>query len=417
MRTMPSDTIIVSIIIPVWNRWDLTEACLRSLREHTPAAIAEIIVVDNHSDDDTAAQLMPLGTALFGERFTGLRLDSNTGFGPACNTGAAKARGTHLLFLNNDTLVTPNWLPPLLKAMQNDDRLGAVGPLLLYPDSDRVQHCGIAFTPSLRTEHLYANFPAHHPAVHAKRTLQAITGAALLVPAALFSQCGGFHTGYKNGSEDLELCCRIREAGKRLSVVTQSVVYHLESQTPGRGDDDSDNAALLNERCKGCFGPDVHRFARRDGYTLSLTPWLESYVSLPREQEEAITVAITQQFSPAACWEMLQQEPLWHTGYELLATLLEENGQFEESCGVRLLQTCFHPMLPHYQKLAAAAAKSGNLPLAQQAIDKVDHVNELMEDPSALIKKAAGLANWARKAGEGELQALYEGWLRDLGIL
>ncbi len=414
---MPDNSILISIIIPVWNRWDLTHDCLQSLRAHTPGRYFDVIVADNHSEDETADQLVPLGQSLFGERFSALRFDTNTGFGPACNAGAEAARGQFLLFLNNDTLLTDNWLPPLLKAMQDDRRLGAVGPLLLYPDTNRVQHCGICFTPSLRTEHLYANFPADHPAVHATRSLQAITGAALMVRRDQFLACGGFHPGYKNGSEDLELCCRLREAGKRLAVITQSVVYHLESQTPGRGDDDGDNAALLNERCKGCFGPDVHTFARNDGYQLALTPWLESYMSLPREREEAITTAVTHNFSPTACWDMLQKEPLWHTGYELLAGLLEEHGQFAESCGIRLLQTYFHPMLPHYRSLATTAAKAGNLVLAKQAVDKAEHVSQLLEDPSALIKKAAGLANWARKAGETDLQQLYEGWLRDLGVL
>jgi len=416
MRHMPP-TILVSIIIPVWNRWDLTEACLKSLRAHTSGNFFEVIVADNHSEDETATALAPLGEQLFGDKFTHLRFNRNTGFGPACNAGAKAARGGLLLFLNNDTLLTPNWLPPLMKAMQDDPRIGAAGPLLLYPDTNRVQHCGITFTPSLRTEHLYANFPADHPAVHAKRTLQAITGAAIMVEKELFFQCGAFFSGYRNGSEDLELCCRIREAGRRLAVITQSRVYHLESQTPGRGDDDNDNAALLNERCKGCFGPDVHRFARRDGYEMALTPWLESYITLPAEREEELTIAMTQQFSPAACWEMLQKEPLWHTGYNLLAAVLEENGQFAEACGVRLLQTYFFPMLPYYKQLAATAAKSGNIPLARQAIDKAEHVNKLLEDPGPLIKKAAGLANWAGKAGEKELQQLYEGWLKDLGVL
>jgi len=407
----------LSIIIPVWNRWDLTEACLRSLRAHTPGNFFDVIVVDNHSEDATATALQPLGESLFGERFLRLRLSRNEGFGPACNAGADAARSPMLFFLNNDTLLTENWLPPLLKAMSSDARTGAAGPLLLYPDSDRVQHCGIAFTPSLRTEHLYANFPASHPAVHAKRTLQAITGAAFMVTKELFLACGGFFPGYRNGSEDLELCCRIREAGRRLEVVAESRIYHLESQTPGRGDDDPANGALLNERCKGCFGPDVHRLARRDGYEMALTPWLESYLVLPAEREQALTESLTAPFDAAACWNMLQKEPLWHTGYSLLAAVLEQHGKFAEASGLRLLQTNFFPMLPHYRQLAATAAKAGNLALAKQAVDKAEHVSSLLEDPGPLIKKAAGLANWARKAGEADLQRLYEDWLRDLGVL
>lgn len=408
---------LVSIVIPVWNRWDLTSQCLSSLSEHTPGNFYEVIVADNGSEDETATALPALGNALFEGRFHCIRLERNKGFGPACNAGADKATGQYILFLNNDTVLTSNWLPPLLKAFEREPRLGATGPLLLYPDSDRVQHCGIAFTPSLRTEHLYANFPADHPAITARRSLQAITGAAIMLPRTLFMECGGFHESYRNGSEDLELCCRIREKNKRLEVITKSRIYHLESQTPGRGDDDELNAHLLNQRCNGCFGPDLHRLAKRDGFRIALTPWLESYLTLPAEREEALTKESLQQFDPARCWETLQNEPLWQSGYAMLAAFLEENSRFDEAAGLRLLQTYFFPMLPHYQQLATTAARANNIPLAQQAVDKAEHVTGLLEAPSALTKKAAGLANWAKKAGEEDLRLMYEGWLKDLGLL
>lgn len=408
---------LVSIIIPVWNRWELTHACLESLRQYTTNISFEVITVDNGSDDETTTSLSELGKKLFENQFRTIRLEENTGFGPACNVGAAEATGEFLLFLNNDTLLTENWLPPLYNAFTTNPRLGAAGPLLLYPDTHRVQHCGVAFTPSLRTEHLYCNFPANHPAVHATRVLQAISGAVMMLPRTFFHTMGGFHHGYKNGSEDLELCCRVREAGRTLDVITQSVVYHLESQTPGRGDHDEMNAALLGERCKGCFGPDMHRFAKADGYQFALTPWLESYIALSPEREEELTRPFINQFDPSGCWEQLQKEPLWHTGYAMLANALEQAEQFQEASGLRLLQTYFFPMLPYYQQLATCAARAGNESLTHQAIEKAQHVNTLLEDPGPLAKKAAGLTNWAKKAGERDLQMLYEGWLRDLGLL
>ncbi|MFV0421827.1 glycosyltransferase family 2 protein [Oleidesulfovibrio sp.] len=407
----------LSVIIPVWNQWNLTKACLESLRQHTPGNFYEVIVTDNGSDDETVSQLESLGTTLFGAKFKRIRLESNLGFGPACNLGAEAASGEKLLFLNNDTLLTNGWLAPLMKSFDEDPRLGAVGPLLLYPDSDRVQHAGIAFTPALRTQHLYANFPASHPVVQVRRNLQAITGACLMLPRKLFMACGGFYKGYKNGSEDLELCSRIRELGKRLTCIPQSKVYHLESQTPGRGDDDDLNAALLNERCKGCFGPDMHKYAARDGYRFAITPWLESYVTLPDEREAELNERLKNGFDAGVCWQSLQEEPLWQTGYVLLASYLEQSGMFVEASGVCLLQTYFFPMLPHYRQLASTAAMAGNADLAEQAIAKVEHIDSLLEDVGALTKKAAGLANWARKAGESDLQNMYEGWLRDLGLL
>lgn len=406
----------VSVIIPAWNLWELTHDCLQSLAAHTPSGAMEVIVVDNGSTDATATQLEPLGAALFGERFRAIRLAQNLGFAPACNRGAQQATGTRLLFLNNDTQVTGGWLAPLLRAFEDEPRLGAVGPLLLYPDSGRVQHCGIAFTPSLRTEHLYANFPATHRVVTAPRPLQAITGAALMLARPLFATCGGFHEGYRNGCEDLELCSRIREEGYKLACAPQSRVYHLESRTPGRRDNDTDNATLLNERCSGCFSPDLHRHALRDGFAVAVTPWLETFITLQPEQEQELTRSHASAFDPARCWETLQHEPLWQAGYDFLATFFEQAGSHAEAAGLRLLQTYFFPALPHYRALAKAAAHSGNISLADQAVAKAGQVNRLMEDPETLIRKARGLARWGKRAGEPAVEALYAGWLRDLGL-
>lgn len=412
---MTAKTPLVSVIIPAWNLWDLTRGCLESLHAHTPGGVLEVIVVDNGSTDATASDLEPLGRTLFGDMFHALRLPENKGFAVASNLGAAQARAARLLFLNNDTLATPGWLPPLLRALDDDARLGAVGPLLLYPDTDRVQHCGIAFTPSLSTEHLYANFPAAHPAVAARRPLQAITGAALLMGRGLFADCGGFHEGYLNGSEDLELCWRIRERGLKVACVAESRVYHLESRTPGRRDHDAANAARLNRRCSGCFGPDLHKLARRDGFDMALTPWLETYLTLPAARSAELMAAHAD-FEPGRCWQALQADPLWQPGYELLAAFLEGHGRYLEASGVRLLHCYFFPTLPGYRRLALTAAQAGNPDLAGQAARKIEHVTGLLEDPEPLVHKARGLARWARRAGEREVGALYEGWLADLGL-
>lgn len=412
-------TPLVSVVIPACNLWELTRGCLESLGEHSPHGILEVIVVDNGSTDATVGDLEPLGRALFNAHsdalFRVVRLPENAGFAVASNLGAAQARAERLLFLNNDTRVTPGWLPPLLRALDADTRLGAVGPLLLYPDTDRVQHCGIAFTPSLATEHLYANFPSAHPAVATPRPLQAITGAALLLERGGFARCGGFHEGYRNGSEDLELCWRLKEQGRKVACVPESRVYHLESRTPGRRDHDAANAARLNRRCSGCFAPDLHRLARRDGFELALTPWLETYLTLPAVRTAELTAAHTD-FDPGRCWQTLQAEPLWQPGYELLAAFLEAHGRHTEASGVRLLHCYFFPGLPGYRRLALTAAQAGNAELAGQAARKVEHVSGLLEDPEPLVRKARGLARWARRAGERHVGALYEGWLADLGL-
>lgn len=415
----------LSVIIPVWNRWDLTRACLVSLREHTPGSFMQVIVVDNGSDDETASELPAFGDTLFAQGFTLLRNQENLGFAKACNQGADAARADLLFFLNNDTLLQKGWVAPLLNAFREDGRLGACGPLLLYPDSNRVQHLGIAFSPTLATEHLYANFPADHRVVKLRRSLQAITGAAFMVPKALFEQIGGFYEGYKNGSEDIELCARISELGKTLAVFPESRIIHLESQTPGRSDHDVDNAELLNQRCQGAFGPDLHKHARRDGFDIALTPWLELFICLPQEEEQNMTREFAPSFTggnglprfeiaPGRWWEGVQKEPLWQAGYELLAAYLESNQQFSEASGLRLLQCNFFPLMPNFRALAKLASRAGNQELAEQAVKKVEFITAQIEDFDTLLDKAGKLSQWAGRAGERELEELYRDWLESL---
>ena len=120
----------LSVVIPVHNKWELTAACLRSLAEHTPGGDVAVIVVDNASADDTSGACPALGSSLFGRRFRYRRFENNRNFGPACNAGAALADSDLLFFLNNDTLLTPGWLPPLQDALAAEPDLVGVGPLL-----------------------------------------------------------------------------------------------------------------------------------------------------------------------------------------------------------------------------------------------------------------------------------------------
>ena len=417
----------LSVIIPVWNCWELTRNCLNSLREFTPGNFMQVIVVDNGSSDETASQLPTLGQQLFGSNFVYTRNEQNLGFAKACNQGAALAKANLLFFLNNDTLLLKNWLAPMLAAFRQDPKLGACGPLLLYPNGKNVQHLGIAFSTTLATEHLYANFPKDHPVVTRRRPLQAITGAALMLPKKLFEDSGRFFEGYVNGSEDLELCARISAQGKTLTVVPQSQIIHLESQTPGRNEHNNANAELLNQRCQGAFAPDLHRHARRDGFGLALTPWLELFITLPPEQEIELCHIFAPGFepelyaagkaqpnlsiSPGLWWHGVQQEPLWQPGYEMLGNFLEQNGNFQEAAGLRLLQSYFFPLIPTFRALARVASKSDHPELACQAMEKIEHITKQLEDVDSLLHKSQKLASWAKKAGEPELAALYENWL------
>lgn len=323
----------VSIIIPVYNCWALTKQCLQALAACDDAKELEIIIVDNASTDATPQECSCLGDVLFPGRFQYLRQPINRNFAPACNIGAHKASGTYVFFLNNDTLVTPGWLKPLQQefardSQQNDGKLGMVAPTLLYPElygfADRIQHIGITFEPQYYPRHLFEGFPAAHPAVRQKRAYQALTGAALLIPRALFFELGMFDEDFINGGEDVDFGLRMRKAGYTAMHVPESIIYHLASQTAGRHKHEAHNATLLRKKCLPLIVPDLHALAAKAGYSLMLSHALRIYLDLPEKRRQLMQRHTPTQLDDVEAF--LLREPLWYEGYRILYRARLDNG-------------------------------------------------------------------------------------------
>ena len=116
------DDVDVSIIIPVFNQFRYTHACLASLQGIQKEARFEVILVDDGSTDETATLVPQVENLVY------LRNETNSGFIASCNRGAAEARGKYLVFLNNDTTVKTGWLRALLETFADKPRAGIVGP-------------------------------------------------------------------------------------------------------------------------------------------------------------------------------------------------------------------------------------------------------------------------------------------------
>lgn len=395
----------ISCIIPAWNLWETTRACLLSLAEHSQGEDMEVIVVDNGSTDATREALEPLGEQLFGIRFRAVRLPENQGFARGCNAGARAAAGEALFFVNNDITFTPDWLPPLRQALSLP-HVAAVGPLLLYPDGT-CQHCGVSFSPLYTLCHLYEGFPGEHPALRRVHPLQALTGAALLLPRAHFQEIGGFHEGYNNGYEDLDLCLSLHSRGGKLRLAGQSRLYHHTSRTPGRFDRDRENAALFSSRWGSTVQPDLHIQAAVDGYDVRLGPTGKSYVSLPPQREQALEAGAAD-MNAEACRARLREEPLWQGGWLRLSSLLEAQG--EEMQALELLQKAarFFPVPTIWQPLHRLALRCGQTELAASVAQEAGG-----DDPAR--KRALIQHYWqeARRRRQAPLIAIYERWLKE----
>jgi spore maturation protein CgeB len=216
-----SATATVSIVIPVFNRAELTQGCLEALAANTAGSF-EVIVVDNGSTDSTDELLRRFEPVI-----QVLRMGENLGFARACNAGAALAKGRYVVFLNNDTLPRPGWLAAMVVAAEVDPQVGVVGSRLLYPDGT-IQHAGIGFNADFEPVHLHQGVPGDAPEVTRDHDCEALTGACLLLPRAFFHELGGFDEGYRMYFEDVDLCLRARAAGRRVRYAAGSVLIHLE---------------------------------------------------------------------------------------------------------------------------------------------------------------------------------------------
>jgi GT2 family glycosyltransferase len=261
-----------SIVIPVWNRADLTAQCLDSLRALRSATAYEVVVVDNGSTDHTARVLEQRGWVRV------VRNPQNLGFAVACNQGARAARGDVLVFLNNDTIPLAGWLDALAAVLDADPGAGIVGAKLLYPNRT-VQHAGIAISRDYECPYLlYRGLPEDDPRVNRRRALRAVTGACLAIRGELFRELGGFDEGYRNSFEDADLCLRAVARGWRVIYEPASALFHLESQTPGRSDHDRANFTRFRARWPDPLWVDEDLRYFEDG------AWLERYWRDGRER-------------------------------------------------------------------------------------------------------------------------------------
>ena len=224
------------MIVPAYDRADLTEQCLTALRDLDGA---ERVLVDNGSTDRTP-DLYPLADTV-------VRFDNNLGFAAGCNWGAYRARGDRLVFLNNDTIPQPGWLTPLTRAL---DGVACAGSLLVYPDG-LVQHAGV------RLQEVNGTLTAFNigrgqplgPDLLVARDVEAVTGACLAITKHAFWHAQGFDEGYWNGYEDVDLCLKLRAKGYRIRYVPESRVVHLESESgPARWTAVRQNVVRLQEK-------------------------------------------------------------------------------------------------------------------------------------------------------------------------
>jgi len=219
---------LVSIIIPVFNEFDFTYNCLKSIFDHSGNLISyEIIIADDCSTDITKQIKKVIQNINVITNTVNLRFLKN------CNNAAKNAKGKYILFLNNDTQVQENWLLPLVELMEKDHSIGAVGSKLVYENITLQEAGGIYWNDASAWNYGRFNDPAL-PEYNYVREVDYISGAALMIRMDIWKNLGGFDEQFSPAyCEDADICFSIRKLGYKVMYQPASVVVHFEGVSNG----------------------------------------------------------------------------------------------------------------------------------------------------------------------------------------
>ncbi len=208
---------LVSIIIVNYNGKLHLEKCLKSLIV-IDYKNYEIILVDNNSSDDSIDFVKKFYPSVII-----IQLEKNYGFAEPNNIGAKKASGELLLFLNNDTIVKPNFITELVKVIKTDSKIAICQSFLLKPNGeidssgDFVDTLGRAYSSRKKVSEV--------------REILSARGAAMLIRKESFFDLGQFDKKFFANYEDVDIGWRAWLWGYRVVLVPSSVVYHVGGQT------------------------------------------------------------------------------------------------------------------------------------------------------------------------------------------
>jgi GT2 family glycosyltransferase/glycosyltransferase involved in cell wall biosynthesis len=224
---------LISIVLPVFNHWAVTERCLRSLAASAASSRrrAEIVLADDGSTDETGREWRRFARGAWPVRYR--RNDENLGFLRNVNAAARDAHGRYLCFLNNDVIVPDAWLDRLVDTLESDPSIGAVGPLFL-DDQDRVLECGAIVHNDGSARQLGRGAALTDRRYQFVNDVDYVSGACLLLRADVFWRHGGFDEIYAPCYyEDTDLCMKLAAEGLRVVVDPRVQIVHAEGTSHG----------------------------------------------------------------------------------------------------------------------------------------------------------------------------------------
>ncbi|CAG9612842.1 hypothetical protein BACCIP111899_02020 [Bacillus rhizoplanae] len=211
---------LTSIVILTHNQLHYTKQCIDSIRNYTEKESYELIVIDNASTDGTVEWLQLQSDILL------VKNAANVGFPRGCNQGIEKAKGDNILLLNNDVVVTENWLKNLLNCLYEQPDTAAVGPVtnsasyystipVSYTNLEEMQEFAAAYNQSDATKW--------------EERIKLI-GFCMLIKREVLNEIGLLDERFTPGNyEDDDISLRMRQKGYKLYLCRDTFVHHYGS--------------------------------------------------------------------------------------------------------------------------------------------------------------------------------------------
>lgn len=213
---------LVTVLILTLNSWKFTAQCLDSLESKTTVPY-KALVIDNASTDETVSALRA------NPRFFHIENSVNLGFARGFNVGLELIDTPYFAILNNDILLTKNWLKDMLKHLEADEKLMLVGPRSNYVSGPQlVQQC--CYNDTFEMETYVKNFAGR--AVEPLTYIPRIVFFCALFNSTVLNTVGLLDERFEMGNfEDDDYCLRIHKAGLKTAMVNKVFVHHYGSRT------------------------------------------------------------------------------------------------------------------------------------------------------------------------------------------